>query len=60
MCDEIVSGTSTPFIGKLALAAEDYAHSCGYNLIVYNTHGDVDREKAYFSEAVERSTVSFA
>jgi len=51
----IVSDTSSPFIGKLALAAEDYAHSSGYNLIVYNTHDDVEREKAYFTEVVERS-----
>ena len=49
----IVSDTSAPFIGKLAVAAEDYGHASGYSLVVYNTHDDPEREAAYFAAAAE-------
>ena len=50
----IVSDTSSPFIGRLVVIAEDYAHSCGYSLVIYNTHDDVERESAYFQDAMQR------
>ena len=50
----IVSDVSAPFIGTLAVAAEDYAYSCGYSLALYNTHDDMEREAAYFTAAVQR------
>ena len=50
----IASDVSAPFIGTLAVAAEDYAHSCGYSLVLFNTHDNVEREAAYFSAAVQR------
>ncbi len=50
----IASDVSAPFIGTLAVAAEDYARSCGYSLILFNTHDDVKREAAYFTAAVQR------
>jgi DNA-binding LacI/PurR family transcriptional regulator len=50
----IASDVSAPFIGTLAVAAEDYVHSCGYSLVLFNTHDDPQREAAYFSTAVER------
>jgi len=51
----IVSDTSSPFIGRLAVAAEDYAHSCGYSLVLHNTHDDTEREAVYFESAAERA-----
>ncbi len=50
----IASDVSAPFIGTLVVAAEDYAYSCGYSLVLYNTHDDVEREAAYFTAAVQR------
>jgi DNA-binding LacI/PurR family transcriptional regulator len=50
----IVSDTSTPFIGKLAVAIEDLARQSGYSLMVFNTHDIVDREVNYFKAAIER------
>jgi LacI family transcriptional regulator len=49
----IVSDTSAPFIGKLAVAAEDFGHASGYSLVIYNTHDDPEREAAYFAAATE-------
>jgi DNA-binding LacI/PurR family transcriptional regulator len=50
----IASDVSAPFIGRLAVAAEDYAYSCGYSLVLYNTHDDMEREATYFTAAVQR------
>jgi len=50
----IAADMSAPFIGTLVVAAEDYAHSCGYSLVLYNTHDDGEREAAYFAAAVQR------
>jgi DNA-binding LacI/PurR family transcriptional regulator len=50
----LVSDTSSPFIGRLVVAAEDYAHSCGYSLVLHATHDDPERESAYFMAAVQR------
>lgn len=50
----IVSDTSSPFIGKVVVAAEDFAREKGYTLVVYNTQDDVEREKMYFEAALER------
>jgi LacI family transcriptional regulator len=49
----IVSDISSPFIAKMAVAAEDTAHAHGYRLVVYNTHDDPRRETAYFVAAAE-------
>ena len=51
----IVSDISSPFIAKMAIAAEDCAHVHGYRLVVYNTHDDVEREATYFEAASEGS-----
>jgi len=51
----LAADLSAPFIGKLALAAEDAAQACGFNLVVYNTHDDPEKESAYFYDAVERN-----
>jgi LacI family transcriptional regulator len=51
----IASDVSSPFIGEMAVAAEDFIHGCGCSMILYNTHDDVSREAAYFNDAVERA-----
>ena len=38
----------------MASAAEDFAHDHGYNLEVYNTHNDIERETIYINRAIER------
>ena len=50
----LVSDISSPFIGRLAVAVEEYASAAGYSLVLHNTHDDVARESRYFTVAVER------
>lgn len=50
----VVSDISSPFIGRLAAAAEDFASAAGYSLVLHNTHDDIEREITYFSIAIER------
>ena len=50
----IVSDTSSPFIGRLAVDVEDYACASGYSVVLYNTHDDLERETAYFNAAASR------
>jgi LacI family transcriptional regulator len=50
----VVSDISSPFIGRLAVAVEEYASAAGYSLVLHNTHDDVARESSYFTVAVER------
>lgn len=50
----VVSDISSPFIGRLAVAVEDYASAAGYSLVLHNTHDDIVRESSYFTVAVER------
>jgi len=50
----LVSDLSTPFMGRLTVAAEDCARSAGYRLVLYDTHEDPEREATYFAAAIER------
>ena len=50
----LVSDIANPSFSTMASAAEDYAHDYGYNLEVYNTHDDVERETRYIHRAIER------
>jgi len=50
----IVSDIANPSFATMASAAEDYAHSFGYSLVLYNTHDDVEREARYILTATER------
>ncbi len=50
----VVSDISSPFIGRLAVAVEDYASAAGYSLVLHNTHDDVTRETTYFTVAIGR------
>ncbi len=40
-----VSDITNPFFARMADAVEDHAHRAGYNLILYNTHSDPERER---------------
>ena len=42
-------------LGKMASMAEEYAFNHQYNLIIYNTHNNNDRELAYIEAALKRS-----
>ncbi len=50
----VVSDITNPFFANMANTVEDYAHASGYNLILYNTHSDVQREKNYLQVASQR------
>jgi len=50
----VVSDIANPSFATMASAAEDYARGLGYNLEVYNTHDDVEREVSYVHRGIER------
>ena len=50
----MVADITNPFFARMADAVEDHAHRCGYNLILYNTHSDAERERTYLQIAAER------
>jgi len=50
----IVSDIANPSFAAMASAAEDFAHSRGYSLIVYNTHDDVTREARCIETVTQR------
>jgi DNA-binding LacI/PurR family transcriptional regulator len=50
----IVSDITNPFFAHMANTVEDYAHASGYSLILYGTHGDLEREKKYIQIATQR------
>ena len=50
----IISDIANPSFSTMASAAEDYAHSFDYNLVVFNTHDDIEREARYLQTAIER------
>ena len=50
-----VSNVANSVLGRMASAAEDYAYAADYNLVLYNTHDDAEREMAYVNMAAQRS-----
>ena len=50
----IISDIANPSFSTMASAAEDYAHSFDYSLLVFNTHDDIEREARYLQTAIER------
>jgi len=50
----IVPDIDNPSFSSIASAAENIAHSFGYSLVIYNTHGSLDREASYIRTATER------
>jgi DNA-binding LacI/PurR family transcriptional regulator len=49
----VVSDIANPSFSTTASAAEDYLHSLGYTLVLYNTHDDNQREARYIQMASE-------
>lgn len=49
----VVSNIASVAIAAMASAAEAYAQSFGYSLILHNTHNDSDRETNYFNTVVQ-------
>lgn len=49
----IVSDIYNPSFSTIASAAEDVAHSFGYNLIIYNTHDNPEREAIYINKVAQ-------
>ncbi len=50
----IVPDIANPAFSMLASAVEDYAHSSGYSVILYNTHDDAGREASYVQAISQR------
>lgn len=50
----IVPDIANPAFSTLASAIEDYAHSSGYSVILYNTHDDTGREASYVQAITQR------
>ena len=49
-----VPDIANPSFSTIAGAAEDYAHTFGYSLIVYNTRDDLERETSYIQAVTQR------
>jgi len=49
-----ITDIANPSLAAMASAAEDSAHASGYSLVLYNTHGDIEREASYIGTAIER------
>lgn len=50
----IVTDINNPSFSTIASAAEDIAHSFGYNLVLFNTHDDPEREASYVRTVSQR------
>ncbi len=50
----MVADITNPFFSRMADAVEDHAHAAGYNVILYNTHSDPERERTYLHIAAQR------
>ena len=51
----IVTDVSSPVSGKMASAAEEHTYAERYNLVLYNTHDDLERERFYIDSILQRS-----
>jgi LacI family transcriptional regulator len=50
----MVADITNPFFARMAEAVEEHTHAAGYNLILYNSHSDAERERIYLQMAAER------
>lgn len=50
----IGSDIGNPSFSAIASSAEDIAHSFGYNMVLFNTHDDAEREAGYIRSITER------
>lgn len=51
----ILTDVSSPVHGKMAVTVENYTYGAGYNLVLYNTHDDIEREQFYIDSIIQRS-----
>lgn len=51
----LITDVSSPFLSKIASVAEDYAYAAEYNLMLFNTRDDPEREVSYANSIIERS-----
>ena len=51
----LVTDVSSPVFGKIANAAEELVYAEQYNLVLYNTHDDLARERFYIDSILQRS-----
>jgi DNA-binding LacI/PurR family transcriptional regulator len=51
----LVTDISSPVLGAMASAAEERLYAENYNLVLYNTHDDVERERFYVDSILQRS-----
>ena len=51
----IITDVSSPVFGKIANAAEELVYAEKYNLVLYNTHDDLERERFYIDSILQRS-----
>lgn len=50
----IVTDVSNPIMGKMASAAEERVYAEHYNLVLYNTHDDLEREQFSIDSILQR------
>jgi LacI family transcriptional regulator len=50
----IVTDVSSPVMGKMASAAEERVYAEHYNLVLYNTHDDLERERFSIDSILQR------
>jgi LacI family transcriptional regulator len=50
----IVTDINNPSFSTIASAAEDIVHGFGYNLVLFNTHDDPEREASYLHTVSDR------
>lgn len=50
----VVTDVSNPIMGKMASAAEERVYAEHYNLVLYNTHDDLDRERFSIDSILQR------
>ncbi len=51
----LVTDISSPVLGTMASAAEERLYAENYNLVLYNTHDDLERERFYVDSILQRS-----
>lgn len=51
----IVTDVSSPVFGKIANAAEELVYAEQYNLVLFNTHDDLERERFYIDSILQRA-----
>ncbi len=51
----LITDISSPVLSTMASAAEERLYAQNYNLVLYNTHDDLERERFYVDSILQRS-----